>query len=294
MRPLKKIVNRSEAIVLESLQVIAADYGYRIHPKVRLADVAPIEGSGIRSDLYSFALKSHFDFLACNESHDPVFVVEFDGPSHRGKVQRERDRKKDEICRLFEIPLLRINSNHLLKKYNRESLLKWIVSAWELQKSFIEAQEKGHVPEDEDFYVLAFHHPGKTIEEVHPHWISLRPVLAIRKLHKQGVLPMSHTCQAVFTDVDDNYRGIEWIDVNDGKVLAVESAMRRQLFPLYLGDLFCEILTVLLFDKLTDFLKTGQGSIDPSDISKRLEDMKGRYEMARGHFGSSRVNFSHK
>jgi len=31
-------------------------------------------------------------------------------------------------------------------------------------------------------------------------------------------------------DNDGNYRGIEWIDVNKGKVVAVESAMRAQLF----------------------------------------------------------------
>jgi hypothetical protein len=294
MRPLKKIVNPSEAVALESLQVLAADYGYRVHPKVRLADVAPIEGSGIRDDLFSFALKSHFDFVACNESHDPVFAVEFDGPSHRGKEQRERDSKKDEICQIFEIPILRINSNHLIKKYNRESLLKWIISAWELLKSFNEAQEKGQVPEDEDFYVLAFHHPGKTIEEAHPHWLSLKPLLTIQKLHKEGRIPMGHTCSVVFTDADENYRGIEWIDVDGEKVIAVETAMRRQHFPLYMGDLFCELLTVLLFDKLVDFLETKQGSVDPSEISIRLQDMKERYQMARSHSGGgTRVTFSY-
>lgn len=43
-------------------------------------------------------------------------------------------------------------------------------------------------------------------------------------------------------------------DVAPGQVVWVESAIREQRFPLCLGDLFRELLTVLLCDKLIDFL----------------------------------------
>ena len=173
--PLKKIINHQEEAAYRELQKLAADYGYSVHIKIRLADVISIEGTGISDALYSFALKCHFDFIVCNENHDPLFAVEFDGPSHQEAEQRARDSKKNEICERFGLPLLRINTRHLIEKYNKASLLRWIISARELQKAFDEAQAKGQIPADEDFDPIFLWHPGETIEEVHPHWVSLKP-----------------------------------------------------------------------------------------------------------------------
>ncbi len=289
---LKKIVNHQEEAAYRQLQKLAADYGYSVHVKMRLADVIAIEGSGICAILYSFALKSHFDFVVCDEDHDPVFAVEFDGPSHQDAQQHARDRKKNEICERFGLPLLRINTRHLIEKYNKASLLRWIISAWELQKAFNEAQAKGQIPADEDFDPIFLWHEGETIEEVHPHWVSLKPRLHLQELQKQGRIPVRLTCGFAFTDNDGNYRGIEWIDVNKGKVVAVESAMRAQLFPLYLGELFSELMTVLLHDKLMAFLASGEGSTDPSDVSDRLQELKQRFRFAGSHSGPTKVNFS--
>jgi hypothetical protein len=260
--------------------------------KCVLADVVPIEGSGLNHALFGFALKSHLDFLVCDESHDPIFAVEFDGPSHQETKQRNRDARKNAICNRFGLPILRINTNHLLKKYNKASLLKWIISAWELQKAFNEAQKKGQVPEDEDFDPIFLRHPGKTLEEVHPHWIALKPRHDIEKLHKQGRLPVARSCQFTFTDDDGNYRGIEWIDVDGGKVIAVESAMREQQFPIYLGDLFREIMSVLLYDKLVDFLKAGEGSVEPAEIAALVEKFNKRYYYAGSFTAPTCVDFS--
>jgi very-short-patch-repair endonuclease len=292
MTGLKKIVNRQEEVAYRELQELARQYGYDVHVKIRLADVLRIEGSGIEDALYRFALQSHFDFLICDENQDPLFAVEFDGPSHREQVQEARDAKKDALCARFDLPLLRINTNHLLKKYNKASLLQWIISAWELQKAFEAAQAQGQIPAEEDFDPIMLWHSGKTLEEVHPHWIALRPRLHIEKLHKEGRLPVGHACSLTFTDDCDNYRGIEWIDVAADQVVCVESAMREQRFPLYLGDLFREVLTVLLYDKLLDFLATGGGAVAPTSVSARLQVMKQRYRFAGSFSAPTAVNFS--
>jgi len=184
--PLKKVINHQEEAAYRELQKLAADYGYSVHIKIRLADVISIEGTGISDALYSFALKCHFDFTVCNENHDPLFAVEFDGPSHQEAEQRARDSKKNEICERFGLPLLRINTRHLIEKYNKASLLRWIISARELQKAFDEAQAKGQIPADEDFDPIFLWHPGETIEEVHPHWVSLKPRRHLQQLQKQG------------------------------------------------------------------------------------------------------------
>lgn len=219
---LKKIMNRSEETAYRELQTLAQQYGYGIHVKIRLADVFPIDGSGIRDMLYSFALRSHLDFLVCHEKHDPLFAVEFDGPSHQDEEQRLRDRKKNALCERFSLPLLRINTRRLVAKYNKASLLKWIISAWELQTAFNEAQAKGQIPPEEDFDPIFLWHSGKTVEEVHPHWIALKPRLRLKELQEQGRIPVRHTCGFTFTDNDGNYRGIEWIDVHGGKVVRRE------------------------------------------------------------------------
>jgi hypothetical protein len=291
-KPLKKILNQAEEVTYRELQELAEEYNYSVHIKMRLADIFPIGGSGITDDLYGFALRAHFDFVVSDENHDPLFAVEFDGPSHRKDDQRERDNKKNELCELFEFPILRINTRHLIAKYNKASLLKWIVSAWELQKAFDAAQSQGHVPPDEGFDPIFVWHQGNTLEEVHPHWIALKARQRLKQLQKEGRIPGCYTCGLVVTDDDDNYRGIEWIDVNGGQVVAVESGMRAQRFPLYLGDLFRELMTVLLYDNLLKFLGSGEGSVDPSSLTEQLNDLKRCYKYAGSHGGPTRVDFS--
>jgi hypothetical protein len=290
-KPLKKILNPREVAAYYELQRVATEYGYGVHIKMRLADVFPVEKSGIAAELYTFALRSHFDFVVSGEAHDPLFAVEFDGPSHRDD-QRKRDAKKNELCKIFSFPLLRINTRHLVQKYNKASLLRWIISAWELQKAFCEAQNKGQMPLDEDFDPIFLWHAGNTVEEVHPHWIALKPRLHLKKLQEQDRIPVAYTCGFTFLDDGNNYHGIEWIDVNNGKVIFVESGMREQRFPLYLGELFSELMTVLLHDKLIEFLSSGEGSVDRWVVTKRLNELRRLYRFAGSHSGSTKVNFS--
>lgn len=283
MTQFKRLLNRQEEKAHDELQRVAADHGYVAYPKVRMADVLPIEDSGIPSDQYSYALKAHFDFVACDSDFNPKFAVEFDGPTHREPVQQRRDALKNELCRRFDLPLLRINSRHLIQKYNKASLLRWIVSAWELQKAFDEAQERGQIPWDEGFDPIMLFHSGETLEEIHPHWLSLRPRRTMEVWAKKGIIPQSHSCQFVFSDAEHNYHGLEWMDVTAKTVLCVESAMRAQQFPIYLGDLFGELLTVLMFERLQDYIKTRTGDIAPGDVEQLVRQYKQKYRFSSGH-----------
>ena len=292
MNNLHRVLNRSEEKAYRELQEIAGAYGYGVYIKIRLADILPIDRSGITKELYSFALQSHFDFLVADEAHEPLFAVEFDGAMHAKPKQAARDTKKDMLCERFGLPLLRIGTNHLVRNYNKASLLRWIISAWELQKSFDDAQEKGLIPYEESFDPVMLWHSGRTDEEIHPHWLSLTPQRLIRQLHKEGRLPYDHSCCCTFTDKDDNYRGIAWIDVGPRKVVWMQSAMRPQRFPLYQGDLFNELMTVLLYDELTAFLDGRRAPFSPQSVEKQLEKMKQSYCFAGSCFGPTCVNFS--
>jgi hypothetical protein len=105
---------------------------------------------------------------------------------------------------------------------------------------------------------------------------------------------VGYTCGFEFTDANGNYHGIEWIDVSDGKVVAIESGMRAQLFPLHLGDLFRELMVVLLYEKLTEFLRSGKGGEDPAQISARVKELRQRFRQAGCHWGATKVEFSRR
>ena len=59
----KRVVSLPERKAENVLGPVAARYGARVWPKVRVADALTIDGSGIDCDLYSYALSAHFDLL---------------------------------------------------------------------------------------------------------------------------------------------------------------------------------------------------------------------------------------
>src|SRR5690606_9890744 len=105
--------NLSEKRTYDVLEKASMPHDAQIFAKIRVADVINIEKSGISNDLYRFSLQSHFDFVVADAKYDPQFAVEFDGPHHQTDEQRSRDLKKDNLCKRFELPLLRVNDDSL-------------------------------------------------------------------------------------------------------------------------------------------------------------------------------------
>ena len=60
----------------------------------------------------------------------------------------------------------------------------------------------------------------------------------------------------------------------------------------HLGDLFHELMTVLLYDELLKFLDTGEGSVEPQAVADRLNRLKKSYKFAGCHSGPTKVQFS--
>lgn len=160
-------------------------WGAVVYPKVRVADVLPIERSGLDHEHYGFALKSHFDFVVTDSEHDPLFAVEFDGPQHKDPANVGRDTLKGELCDRFAFPILRINARYFPRKYRNMDLLSWFVEVWFSDRAFTEAQKFGGIPWDEGFdpaSILAI--PG--MEGRFPLWLSLDARAEIQRLSKQG------------------------------------------------------------------------------------------------------------
>ena len=123
-------MNCPERITYQRLSEVCARRAAQVNVKVRLADVLPIEGSGLSQDLYQFALQAHYDFVITDLAQHPLFAVEFDGPSHGHPAQVARDDKKDELSHRFRLPLSRFVAEDLHRSESRLDRLTEVIEQW--------------------------------------------------------------------------------------------------------------------------------------------------------------------
>lgn len=102
-----QFLNNYERVTYDKLKAVADRVGAHVFSKVRLADVIPVNSSGISDAEFTFALKSHVDFLVTDSEQEPQFCVEFDGPRHRDEEQIKRDEIKNDLLARFDMPYMR-------------------------------------------------------------------------------------------------------------------------------------------------------------------------------------------
>jgi hypothetical protein len=276
-----RLLNRYEEIVFDQISEVSSRYGLSAYPKVRLADVIDLDALGIDYSHKSFGLRSHFDFVISRE-YQPLYVVEFDGPSHLTDVQRERDTKKNRLCELAGLPILRVNSRHITKDFGDLTLLAWIMETYEMQCGFYEAQESGQIPYDEPFdpFNLMTMKDGKF---VHPLWLSQGHRQQMRNLHKRGQIQDFASSGWIGENDNGTMRGIEFIRVTPTHGLHVETAMRAQQFPILFSDLLGEILAIQLVRRIEAYLSGDVALVPLAAISERIGQIKTTYRMHCSH-----------
>src|SRR5438128_9017082 len=67
-----------------------------------------------------------FDFVVYDQESIPQFAVEFDGPCHENEQKRKSDIRKNRLCSLANLQLLRIGDN-FLTEYEKTTLLEYVV-----------------------------------------------------------------------------------------------------------------------------------------------------------------------
>lgn len=274
----KKILNLHEEATHVRLKETCDKYGATVYPKVRLADILPIEGSGIDDGLYRFALQAHFDFTVAGENHEPLFAVEFDGALHRTSEQIKRDKKKNALCEKFKFPLLRINARYLNKKYRNLDLLSWFVEVWFFREAFFEAQKNGLVPWDEPFDpMLIMGLPGR--EELFPLWLSAELRVKLNQLSEQKKIKDFAPTEWIGADKDGNYYGLIWLWIDDDNCVLAQTAMRAQNFPVVESEVLSELLVFLLFEELSKVLEGQAEAIPIKEINKKVTSFTEKYQM---------------
>ncbi len=279
---MKKLLNFHEEATHQRLQEVCEQNGSRVFAKVRLADVLPIEESGITAEDYRFALQSHFDFVVTDSSNSTLFAVEFDGPSHETEEQVRRDSVKNRLCERFRLPLLRVNANYLFKKYHRMDVLTWLIESWFMEQDFNAQQEAGNIPYDEafdPFMVIA----DPTKEGPFPYWLAREQQIKIHNLFDAGHIKNPIPSHMIARDEKGNYHAIAWIYVTDHRGVYVESGMRSQLFtPVLILGILEEILIIELYERLVRVLKGEQEPLLSWEIKLRLQQFKQSYPLASG------------
>lgn len=254
--------NNNEKLTHDIIREVCENCGADVYPKIRVADVLEIEGSGISSEEYSYALKAHFDFVVC-ELDTPIFAVEFDGESHRNTDQRKRDELKNKLCEKFGFPLLRITSNYLQKKYRHLTLLEWCIESWFCWQSFCNAQEQGIIPLDEIFDMSSIVSNGSTIAWPYNLYVDINN--EIYQLDKDKNI--SHFSLSIWIGEKDSiFYGLGSAIINKEKAIIVRSSITAKQFPIDEADL----LDAIIYRELWNIFKGGNGPFFPLDMLKNL------------------------
>lgn len=284
-----KFLNKYEEITYEKLRQVAEKSGAHVFPKVRLADILPINDSGISSEEFSYALKSHVDFLITDSKQEPQFCVEFDGPSHTSRIQSKRDELKNGLFKRFNMSYLRINSRYLESKYRGLDLLTYFVDVWFLAIAFEEAQSAGQIPYDEPFDPTFIMSDGSASEKTWPYWLSLDPQIKIQKLYENKTISQMSPSHWIGEDIHGNLRCIAWLFITTDICVCTETGMREHQFrAVYVSDLLNQISVFDIYESLIRALEGRGGSMTASILESRLNHYKTNYKLYNLGFCSIR------
>ncbi|MFD1413803.1 DUF2726 domain-containing protein [Oceanobacillus jeddahense] len=281
----KQIFNNYEKVTYGRLQEVCSNDNVSVFPKVRLADIFPINNSGISNEEYTFSLKSHFDFtIIDNASSLPIFAIEFDGDLHETPGQKHLDNIKDTLAKKFDLPLLRINARYLEKKYRDLDLLSWCVEVWFSAEAFYKAQENGTVPYDELFDPeLIYYISGK--DKKFPIFLSYDIRKEIRNLYEQGKIKNSSPNIWIGKNKKGNYYGISWIYLDNRRGVYSVSGMKGKSFPISEIDLLQEIMIFDLYEQLQEVFANKKESNSNQKISQIIDGFEKKYRLVMAAAG---------
>jgi len=116
----KHIQHSGEVRARRQIEPVLEIFGdtYCVYPEVGLAAVFDPESLERGSPEWSQVLNGRFDYLVCKgDEGEPKFAVELDGIDHKRLPQKiKNDRLKNNICKMGELPLLRIQHQHVIEK----------------------------------------------------------------------------------------------------------------------------------------------------------------------------------
>jgi len=144
----RRILNASECRADGLLCSALHGTGYRLFARLPLAKVFQRQrGERLTKEDKRFLKCSELDFVVANSDSIPAFAVEFDGPWHQLAETEARDVRKNRLCSMAMLPLLRITDTEL-EEFDRYTILEFIVMrflAWRAESPGIERRIHEHI-----------------------------------------------------------------------------------------------------------------------------------------------------
>lgn len=274
---LKRLLNLPEAVTDQRLREVCNDFDAKVYAKVRVADVLPIENSGVDNDHYRYALQAHFDFVVTDSDDKPLFAVEFDGSSHSSPEVQRRDQIKNSLCGRFSLPLLRINRKYLTKAFSNWDLLRWFSTVFFVKKSWDEDVEEGRIPYEDSIF--------------DPMFVSVRTKSGMRSLElekharaelghlfRSGKIPFYVPNWITAKGSDRTLRAISWIKTSEQQGALVETAMRHQNLGSWVQFAIRGIVLNQLKELVIAIISGEETPLPISTIEKQVKRFEVMYE----------------
>src|ERR1700733_13011804 len=255
-------VNEYEERTAELLTKQAQEDNARVFSKVALKDVLPFEAMDLPVELRRFCWTSHFDFVVTDAKTTPLFVVEFDGPSHQGEVQTARDRKKDELCRRFNMPILRINSRYLAPSYRGRDLLSWFTECFFIQRDFVEAENNGWILPEDGFDPMSVASIGERTDW--PLDLAHEVRETFRELESKGKTADSQPSYTIGREASGAFRAFGFVALSNDAGVFAKTGMRAQQFEISESEALEILINFEIFEALNKVLA---GRSNPERLS---------------------------
>jgi very-short-patch-repair endonuclease len=121
-----RLGNTSEHKSFGILDRVLRDIGFTVNRQSKLDDVIKVEESALNRQEKKTLHNASFDFVVYDQESIPQFAVEFDGPCHENEQKRKSDIRKNRLCSMAGLQLLRIGNN-FLTEYEKTTLLEYVV-----------------------------------------------------------------------------------------------------------------------------------------------------------------------
>lgn len=228
------LASAGEIATDEALAEVAERLGYRVFPKLRIADALDINPSGLSDEQFHYALSAHFDFVVGEaDTSRSLFAVEFDGRQHdTSRDVAARDRLKDEICAKLELPLLRIDTD-FLKQVDRFTIVGYLIEVHGLAEAFYEQQRAGYIAWDDDFdyWCAVGLENGRVVQ---PYDLAAPAKRLIAAMHTAGEIDdwtYSHATRFAPAPETKRHVAYVWLKARDDEWLFASAAIRTFDFP---------------------------------------------------------------
>lgn len=277
------LLNEGEKRADAALREALSSRGAAVDRKVRLASVLDIDRSGLSRDQFSYALRAEFDFLVTKgPMGSPEFAVEFDGSRHwTDPATIARDRKKEHICRLLGMPLLRIGVEALNRRRER-TILAWLIDVFYLAEDFYAQQERGMIAPDEDFMYFSVFNLTSDGRLGRSFALDQEARLAMLGAARSGLAP-KHVPEQVTTDAyrsdtpPESIESFALFELNDERFIVGQASVRnfRHFGSVTASELASDLALADAGEHLALYRRGRYKPLDPDGLKRIRERSKG-------------------